>query len=126
PPAPSYATGGAVMVSATVTRQQKHRPERVCRVCGGHALMRQGRGIRCWGYLSGDGLYEHCTRPEYAGSIALHKDGTYPHRLGAPCRCGVTHASTAPVPVVVEVDARRESEQRTDGARRLWTRGRES
>lgn len=109
---------------ATVAASRRHLPAHPCLVCGGHALIPKGKGARCWGYLSGDGLYEHCVRPEHAGSITLHKDETYPHRLGAPCRCGRTHdPANIPTPVLSEAEVRRESESRAEGARRLWMRG---
>jgi len=63
-----------------------------CPICHGHRDLPGGRGVRCWGFVSDDGAYAHCTREELAGEIRLHKDGTYPHRLGPrSCRCGRTH-----------------------------------
>lgn len=61
-----------------------------CPVCAGHPDMPQGRGTRCWGFLSGDREFFHCTREEYAGRIPASRSGTYAHR-GADCLCGVSH-----------------------------------
>ncbi|MEZ4330423.1 MAG: toprim domain-containing protein [Myxococcota bacterium] len=67
-----------------------------CPICEGHPALPQGRGIRCYGFLS-DG-YAHCTREEHAGALPQHKGGnTYAHRLTGPCRCGLTHGDPAPV-----------------------------
>lgn len=57
--------------------------------------MPQGKGVRCWGYLSADGAYAHCTRDDLAGQLPRHPDAqTYAHRLSGPCRCGTTHGET--------------------------------
>ena len=62
-----------------------------CPVCGGWDQQERGRGVRCWGYLSDDGRYARCTRPEHAGGLEQNGDGTYSHRLVGPCRCGRHH-----------------------------------
>lgn len=44
------------------------------------------------GFLSSDGRYAHCGRPEYAGGLKLDPNGvTYAHRLDGPCKCGRPH-----------------------------------
>jgi len=60
--------------------------------------MPRGKGVRCFGFISEDGRYAHCTRDEFAGSQMINADsGTYAHRLDRPCNCGVVHTpSTAP------------------------------
>jgi hypothetical protein len=60
----------------------------VCSVCGGHAQMPQGEGRRCYGFLSSDARFAHCTRIECG---PIEKCGTYAHRIGG-CRCGKTHS----------------------------------
>jgi hypothetical protein len=67
-----------------------------CGVCGGHQSAPQGRGERCYGFLSSDGKYSHCTREEHAGSLAPHNGGTtFAHRTNGDCRCGLTHGNSA-------------------------------
>lgn len=71
---------------------QPHRKQKPCRVCGGHREMKPGAGERCWGFLSDDGSYAHCSREEFAGSIERNpKTEAYPHRMTGPCKCGTTH-----------------------------------
>lgn len=73
-----------------------------CRVCGGFDGATRGAGERCHGFLSSDGKYAHCTRPEHAGRILLNpKSQAYPHRVGGPCDCGKVHE---PAPVVNGAD----------------------
>jgi hypothetical protein len=58
--------------------------------------MPSGRGVRCFGFVSDDGRYAHCSREEMAGSLPIHtgstgRNATYAHRMHGPCKCGVTH-----------------------------------
>lgn len=76
---------------ASVSRQQKFTSDHPCPVCGGHERMAQGQGIRCWGFLSSDQSYAHCTREEYGGALPQGNDGTYAHRLHGSCKCGAQH-----------------------------------
>src|SRR5215207_3420655 len=70
-----------------------------CPVCSGGEDMPAGRGVRCYGFLSSDGHYSHCTREEFAGDLELEPNSeTYPHRLGGSCRCGKTHGEPEPAP----------------------------
>jgi hypothetical protein len=62
-----------------------------CPICQGHRDMPPGKGVRCFGFVSDDGTYAHCTRDELAGGMPQHKDATYVHRLAGPCKCGATH-----------------------------------
>ena len=76
--------------------RQRFKANHPCPVCGGHARQPQGKGIRCWGFLSDDGLYAHCTREEHAGNIARnHSSDTYAHLLRGVCRCGEEHGPVA-------------------------------
>lgn len=73
------------------TRQRFTRAHR-CPVCGGADADPRGRGIRCFGFVSDDGRYAHCTRAEYAGQLPLKgQSETYAHRLDGPCACGHEH-----------------------------------
>jgi hypothetical protein len=77
--------------------KQRFNRQHPCPVCGGDDSDRRGAGRRCFGFLSSDGEYAHCTREEYAGAIPM-TDGsqTYAHKMHGECRCGVTHA---PAPI---------------------------
>ncbi len=72
-----------------VSRSQRFRRDRPCPVCGGDDLAL--KGSRCWGFLSGDRRYVHCTRPEFAGNLPQGRNGAFSHYLAGPCRCGETH-----------------------------------
>jgi hypothetical protein len=70
-------------------------------VCHGHDALPRGQRIRCAGFLSLDGRWAHCERPEHAGGLSLDNrttPPTYLHRLEGPCRCGVEHGPAAPPP----------------------------
>lgn len=89
---------------AGVSNQQKFSASRPCPICSGHPGLPQGQGIRCWGFMSSDGSYAHCSREEKAGAIAQGPDATYAHRMRGGCKCGVQHgpaieASTEPVAI---------------------------
>lgn len=63
--------------------------------------MPSGAGTRCYGFISEEGEWEHCTRPEYAGDIEINpKSETFPHRLTGDCRCGVRHDPAPPATLV--------------------------
>ena len=97
-----------------------------CVVCGGH----QGARPNCWGFLSGDGLYAHCTREECAGSLERH-DGSnaFVHFLGeSGCDCGETHhgaegaaRAQGTKPPRDEGSARRQIEKILNGCERFPT-----
>jgi hypothetical protein len=85
--------------AAPVAGERRFTSRRPCPICGGHDGLRRGQGERCYGFVSSDGRYAHCTREEMAGGLMIHPDaGTYAHRLDGPCACGVTHASRTAVP----------------------------
>lgn len=71
-----------------------------CIVCLGHAGMARHKGCRCYGYMSSDGQYARCSRPEFAGAILPGPDGLYGHRLSGDCRCGVAHGGPTRVRLV--------------------------
>lgn len=71
-----------------------------CPICKGYDNMPRGAGVRCAGFVSADGQYVHCQRPELAGGLQLVEgSATYAHRAAGPCRCGAEHAP-APADVV--------------------------
>ena len=76
---------------AGVSGQQRFHQSTPCPVCGGYNELPQGEGRRCYGFLSSDGLYAHCTREEKAGPIPQGNDATFAHRLKGSCKCGVQH-----------------------------------
>lgn len=80
---------GAIL---SVEAEQRFSPSQPCPICGGNAAAPSGKGERCYGFLSSDGRYAHCTREEHAGGLEQKEEsGTYPHRLEGKCRCGVRH-----------------------------------
>jgi hypothetical protein len=80
-----------------VALAQRFTKTHPCPVCGGHADLPSGQGVRCFGFLSADGEYAHCTREELAGPLEAHPETqAFAHRLSGSCRCGVEHGSTRP------------------------------
>ena len=70
----------------------RFKADRPCLVCGGHANLPQGKGRRCYGFISDDGLYAHCTREEFAGRLDRNRNSdTYAHYLKGACHCGKSH-----------------------------------
>lgn len=82
------------MSAAAVKADQRFTASNPCPICGGHKTMPHGRGVRCFGFLSDDGRYAHCTREEFAGRLDLDSASTYAHILEGPCNCGATHGET--------------------------------
>lgn len=67
-----------------------------CPICGGSDNDRRGQGKRCFGALSSDGNYAHCTREDLAFGLHIEPQSlTYAHRLNAPCNCGHSHGAQA-------------------------------
>lgn len=119
-----------ILTGSPVRPEQRFRRDNPCPVCAGCPEAPHGRGVRCWGYLSDDGDYAHCTRAERAGSLTPN-DGsqTYAHRLAGECRCGTRHGAdgngvvrkrawplTHPSGIVVE----HVREDRADGGKQVW------
>ncbi|MDQ2912577.1 MAG: AAA family ATPase [Chloroflexota bacterium] len=114
----------------SVRPEQRFRRDRPCPVCGGYPEAPHGRGVRCWGFLSEDGTFAHCTREERAGSLQPHEgSNTYAHRLTGECGCGTRHGAAAeavtrsrtwrlthPIGTLVE----HHREDRADGTKRMW------
>ena len=106
PPADGQSGTGPTGIPAARATSNGHVPtlrrfrgDYHCPICGGADDDRRGRGDRCFGFLSGDGAFAHCTRDECAGGIPLTPTSlTYPHRLKGPCRCGKEHGPADPKP----------------------------
>jgi hypothetical protein len=79
--------------AATVAAAQRFTAAHPCPICGGHNQTPPGQGRRCYGFVSHDGRYAHCTREEYAGRLTFDAAGTYAHVLDGACRCGTTHGT---------------------------------
>jgi putative DNA primase/helicase len=95
PPASTQNNGQ----SGKVNPEQRFTHGRTCPICHGSDDERRGTGERCYGFLSTDGEWAHCTRPEYAGLSPLHAfTNAYPHRLKGKCPCGTEHAPADPKP----------------------------
>ena len=78
--------------------EQRFTRRNPCPVCDGYPELPQHRGTRCWGFLSSDGEWAHCTREEYADGLDFNDlSNTYAHRLDGDCACGVTHRTGEPV-----------------------------
>ena len=74
--------------------KQRFKLYRPCPVCEGHEGLPQGEGRRCYGFVSDDGLYAHCTREEYAGHLDWNgNSNTYAHRVDGSCQCGEVHGA---------------------------------
>ncbi len=70
-----------------------------CPVCGGCDDDPRGQGGRCYGFLSDDRLWAHCTREDHAGSAKFNpKSECYAHHLKGPCACGTEHGPADPKP----------------------------
>ena len=90
---------GPVRGGIEVNARQRFKPDRPCPVCGGHADLRRGEGRRCDGFISGDGLYAHCTREEHAGGLDRNgNSNTHAHHLKGGCDCGKQHGTVSARP----------------------------
>lgn len=68
-----------------------------CPVCGGSDDAPRGQKVRCFGFLSNDGQWAHCSREEHAGECKyVPRSLTWCHRIGGKCRCGTEHAPAEP------------------------------
>ncbi len=76
----------------SISSEQRATAAHPCPICGGHDRSKRGEGERCYGFLSDDGKWAHCTRDEHAGDLNKNlKSDTYAHRLEGDCKCGVRH-----------------------------------
>lgn len=76
-----------------VGAEQRFTRGNPCPVCeGGKDGIHGPEGTRCYGFLSSDGAYAHCTREQAAGKLKRERNGTtYAHRLKGSCDCGRRH-----------------------------------
>ncbi len=82
----------------------RHLQGSPCPVCGGHAGLPHGKGIRCAGFTLA--FVTYCTREQFAGRLPLDlgtDPPTYRHRLFGRCDCGVEHGGDAPLPAAPRV-----------------------
>jgi hypothetical protein len=80
-----------------IGRAQRFTKQHRCPICGGSEGDTRGRGERCFGFLSDDGLWAHCSRENYAGDVTINpSSSTYAHRLNGACRCEIVHSNTQP------------------------------
>jgi predicted transcriptional regulator len=84
-----------------------------CPICHGYDSMKRGQGKRCFGFLSSDGMWCHCSREEYAGEIARNTgSNAFAHKMHGPCRCGVQHGEDMPG-LVIEMTSKLKSNSTT-------------
>jgi putative DNA primase/helicase len=82
---------------ATAGKAQRFTRARPCPICKGADDSRRGEGERCFGFLSTDGKWAHCTREEHAGQAKYHPNSsTWSHRLNGKCLCGTEHGPAEP------------------------------
>jgi hypothetical protein len=75
-----------------ISDSRRFRKAQPCPICNGYEEAPRGRGQRCYGFLSDDGMYAHCSREEHGGSLKPDPNGsTFAHRLVGDCKCGVRH-----------------------------------
>ena len=84
-------------------RFTRHQP---CPICAGFDDAPRSKGVRCFGFLSDDGGYAHCSREEFAEGLRFSENSqTFAHKLEGDCRCGTRHdPSPAAVSVKKEVE----------------------
>lgn len=82
--------------TAHISPEQRFKGSLKCPICGGSDDDKRGQGSRCYGFLSDDGAYAHCTREDHAGAIPQTRAGTFGHKLRGPCKCGVEHNPAEP------------------------------
>ena len=79
--------------SGSAVRHDRRNP---CPICGGHADLPSGRGIRCAGVTLDKVTY--CTREQFAGQLPIEigmSPPAYKHRLFGRCDCGHQHGMSA-------------------------------
>lgn len=68
-----------------------------CPICDGFASEPQGKGVRCFGFLSENEDFAFCTREEEAGTLEprdIMGHQTYTHLLYGACNCGKQHGAS--------------------------------
>jgi putative DNA primase/helicase len=75
-----------------VDSTQRFSQANPCPVCGGGSDDTRGTGTRCYGFISDDEQWAHCSRNEYSDGCNYHENSqTYSHRLDRLCPCGHSH-----------------------------------
>ena len=83
----------------SIRLQQRFSRAQPCPVCGGYDRLARGTGVRCYGFVSDDGSYAHCTREEFAGPLERNPASqAFAHKLEGPCGCGHSHGAAKPGP----------------------------
>jgi hypothetical protein len=73
---------------------QRYSGGRTCPICNGSEDDRRGEGKRCYGFISGDGEWAHCTRDDGGRTAKYHPgSGTYSHSRNGECKCGKVHGT---------------------------------
>lgn len=73
----------------TINRKLRFTKRNPCPLCDGGDDDLRGKDRRCYGFISSNGQYIHCTR---IGNTTYHETSqTYAHKRYGLCRCGVTH-----------------------------------
>jgi putative DNA primase/helicase len=82
-----------------VDSSQRFKRGNPCPVCGGGSDDPHGKGVRCYGFLSSDRRFAHCTREERSGGLSIERNGTtFAHQLSGVCRCSRRHDGGRPAP----------------------------
>lgn len=78
----------------SIANDRRYVRGRRCPICDGADGDERGGGRRCFGFISGDGDWAHCSREEMAGPLKISTSSdTYGHRLTGSCACGNDHAT---------------------------------
>jgi len=76
----------------SVAQSQRFRKSNPCPICGGWDQAPRGKGVRCFGFLSDEGAFAHCTREDMAGELPFNANSsTYAHKVNGDCACGQHH-----------------------------------
>lgn len=79
--------------------EQRFTHGRACPICGKSDDGKRVPGERCWGFISGDGKWAHCTHDGHAGRAAVKSGtGAHAHLLKGHCPCGTEHSPADPKP----------------------------
>ncbi len=80
---------------AGVPRAQRFTRANRCPICGGCDEDDRGKGKRCAGFVSDDGLYVRCTQVESPHLDETTTPPAYRHRMRDECKCGATHGPSS-------------------------------
>lgn len=75
-----------------VRAANRFKRSKPCPICGGFDSQQRGTQKRCYGFLSEDDNWAHCTREEYSGGLSMNTESeTFAHKLFGDCHCGTQH-----------------------------------